>query len=393
MTRIRLVPALIGLALLALPLAPADAQSARDACADLLDNVNIHIVNDSKGVRTIRLDNRRCRVDVTVQGEVSYTADFRAIAGFSPGGSFTLEEDGEGPARRLELADDGRGGVTASFRVGRDNRPFDAAAQAWLAERLLLLYRRTGLAAAERSEWVLRTRGIDALIEEAGLIRSSSGSAEYLQRAFDAPGIDDARIIRVLRSSLPSSSSARRNVLMALAGSRPLTGRVGEAFMEAVAETSSSSSQRELLQHVLRGGRAPVPVAAAALRTAGRMTSSSAQGEVLRAVAADYRLGDDALLSAYLDVVRGMTASSWQRETLAAALAQQELNSSQLARILRATGAISSSSARGDVLVQAARSRRLEGEARAAYVEVARAISSTSQRARALEALERGPVN
>jgi hypothetical protein len=393
MTRIRLVPALIGLALLALPVAPAAAQSARDACADLLDHANTHIVNESKGVRTIRLDNRRCRLDVAVRGDVSYAADFRGIAGFSPGGSFTLEEEGEGPARRLELADDGRGGITASYRVGREARPFDAAAQAWLAERLLLLYRRTGLAAAERSEWVLRTRGIDALIEEAGLIRSSSGNAEYLKRALTAPGIDDARVVRLLRSSLPSSSSARRNVLMTLADSRPLAGRVGEAFMEAVAGTTSSSSPRELLQHVLRGGRAPVPVAAAALRTAGRMTSSSAQGEVLRSLAADYPLRDDALLAAYLDVVRGMSSSSWQRETLAAALAQRDLSAAQLARMLRTAGAISSTSARGDVLVQVAQSRRLEGEARAAYVEVATAIASSSQRARTLEALERGPVN
>jgi hypothetical protein len=393
MTFHRVFPVLLGVALAAAPAAPAAGQVSRDACADLLDHTTTHIVNHSRGERTILLDNRRCRLDVTLRGEVTYTPDFRGIAGLSRGGSFTLEESGEGAARRLELAEDGRGGVTASYRVGRDARPFDAAAQDWLAERLLLLYRRTGLAAEERAEWLLRTRGVDALVAEAGLIRSSSGSAEYLKRAMTAPGLGDAALVRLLRSSLPSSSSARRNVLMTLADSRPLAGRVGEAFMEAVAGTTSSSSQRELLQHVLRGGRAPVPVAAAALRTAGRMTSSSAQGEVLRSLAADYPLRDDALLAAYLDVVRGMSSSSWQRETLAAALAQRDLSAAQLARMLRTAGAISSTSARGDVLVQVAQSRRLEGEARAAYVEVATAIASSSQRARTLEALERGPVN
>jgi hypothetical protein len=394
MTPIRLLPVLLGISLSAAATAPATAQASRDACADLLDHATTHIVNHSRGVQTIRLDNGRCRLDVTLRGDVTYTPDFRGIADFSRGGSFTLEEAaGRGAARRLELADDGRGGTTASYRVGRDARPFDAAAQEWLAERLLLLYRRTGLAAEGRAEWLLRPRGIDALVAEAGLIRSSSGSAEYLKRALTAPGLGDGQVVRLLRSSLPSSSSARRELLMTVADSRALTGQVGEAFLEAVAATSSSSSQRELLQHVLRGGKAPAPVVVAALRTAGRISSSSGQGEVLRSVAGDYRLRDDALLAAYLDVVRGLSSSSWQRESLAAALAQQDLSSAQLARVLRTAGGISSSSARGDLLVQLAQNRRLEGEARAAYVDVATAIASSSQRARALAALERGPVN
>jgi hypothetical protein len=393
MTRNRLLPVLLGAALGAAPAGPAAAQPSRDACADLLDHATTNIVNHSRDERTIRLDNRRCRLDVTLRGDVTYAPDFRGIAGFSRGGSFTLEEAGVGVARRLELADDGRGGVTASYHVGRDARPFDAAAQEWLEQRLLLLYRRSGLAAAERAEWLLRTRGVDALVAEAGLIRSSSGSAEYLKRALTAPGLGDAQLVRLLRASLPSSSSARREVLMTVADHRPLTGQVGEAFLDAVAATSSSSSQRELLQHVLRGGKAPAPVVVSALRTAGQMSSSSGKGEVLRSVAGDYRLRDDALLAAYLHVVRGLSSSSWQRESLAAALAQQDLSSAQLARVLHAAGGISSSSARGDLLVQLAQSRRLEGEARAAYVEVATAISSSSQRARALAALERGPAN
>jgi hypothetical protein len=392
MTFHRVFPVLLGVALAAAPAAPAAGQVSRDACADLLDHTTTHIVNHSRGERTILLDNRRCRLDVTLRGEVTYTPDFRGIAGLSRGGSFTLEESGEGAARRLELAEDGRGGVTASYRVGRDARPFDAAAQEWLAERLLLLYRRTGLAAEERAEWLLRTRGVDALVAEAGLIRSSSGSAEYLKRAMTAPGLGDAALVRLLRSSLPSSSSARRDVLMTVADRRPLTGQVGEAFFDAVAAMSSSSSQRELLQHVLRGGAAPAPMVTAALRTAGRISSSSGRGEVLRTVAGSYSLRDDTLLAAYLDVVRGLSSSSWQRESLAAALAQQDLSSAQIARVLRATRGISSSSARGDLLVQLAQSRRLEGEARAAYVEAATAISSSSQRARVLTALERGPT-
>jgi hypothetical protein len=114
-------------------------------------NTDTHITNNSREVRTIRLENSRCRLDVTQRGDARYTPDFRGVAALSPAGRFILEERGEGPARRLELTVDGRGGVHAAYRVGGNTQGFHAAGEAWLPERRLLLYRRSGLAAAERA--------------------------------------------------------------------------------------------------------------------------------------------------------------------------------------------------------------------------------------------------
>jgi hypothetical protein len=381
----RIATAALGLtALLAVP---ADAQST-GACAELLTNANTHIVNNSRGEWTIQLRNRGCRLDAQLRGDARYTADFRGIAGFSPGGSFTLEEEAGGERRRVELADDGRGGVAVHYRVNRETQSFDVAASAWLADRLTLLYRRAGFAATERAAWTLRTGGLDALLREAELVQSSSARATYLIHALEQPRIGEAGVVRVL-GALPSSSSARAQVLRAVADRHAMQGRVAAAFLDAVRGMSSSSRQRELLQHVLEGGRAPRPFAAQALRVAAAISSSSAKGEVLRSVAGDY-VFDDALLDAYLAAAGSISSSSWQREALGAVLGRRELNDAQLARVFRATTRISSSSARGDVLVGAASARTLQGEARRAYVEAASGISSSSQRARALEALERG---
>jgi hypothetical protein len=361
-----------------------------DACADLLHEVTTHIVRESNARRTIQLENRRCRVDVVISGDVRFSSDFRAIAGLADGGSFSVDERTGGARRRVAFAPDGRGGMAVDYRLDGDRRPFDAAAERWLADRLLLLYRRAGLAADERAQWLYRSGGVAAVLREAELVQSSSGRSRYISFALQQGGTTDDDVVRVLRGSLPSSSSARATILRSVADGRQLRGSVGEAWLEAVAATSSSSTQRDVLRHALSGGRADVSFTAGALRTVGRISSSSAQHEVLSDVASAYRF-NDALLDEYLRVARGISSSSAQGRTIGALFRHQQLSTAQLAKTLRAVGSISSTSTQGDLLVQVAGSRRVEGEARVAYVDVASAISSSSQRARAFEALERGP--
>lgn len=373
--------------LLALFSAGAEPQALQPCELDTRVN---HLINTSRDERTIRLESRSCRIDLRLRGEATYTPDFRGVAGLSRGGSFLLEEDAGGVRRRLELADDGRGGVDVEYRVGRAARPFDAQAEAWLADRLLILYRRTGLAVDQRAAWLYRTGGVDALLAEIEEVHSSSAYAALVTYAMERPELDDAGVVRLLRSGLPSSSSARARILRAVAERGPLHGEVAGAYLDAVAGTSSSSTQRGALEQALRGGHAPVPFVVEALRTVGRISSSSRRTELLGLVAADYTF-DDAILDAYLDTTAGVSSSSGQRQALTAVLAHQQLSASQLARTLRAVGQISSSSAQGEVLVRVASSRPLTGEARVAYVDVASSISSSSQRARAFEALERGP--
>jgi hypothetical protein len=373
--------------LFALVAGPADAQ-ALPRC-DFDRHVN-HLIHASRGEQTITLGRGGCRIEARIRGEATYTPDFRGIAALSAGGSFRLEEEDGSARRRLELSDDGRGGIDADYRVGRDTRPFDADAQAWLADRLLLLYRRSGLAAEARAEWLYRTGGINALLGELEHVESSSAHSALMTHALRHPELSDAAVARLLRSGLPSSSSARVRILLAVADRGPLAGEVGEAYLEAVGATSSSSSQRQALERALRDGQAPRPFLVGALRTTGRISSSSTRSALLALMAAEYRF-DDAVLGAYLDAVAGTSSSSGKRDALTAVLTRQELDTAQLARVLRAVGRISSSSAQGDILVQVAASRPLAGDARVAYVDVASSISSSSQRARVLEALERGP--
>jgi hypothetical protein len=373
--------------LLALAAGPAPAQGLPPC--DLGSHVN-HLIHTSRGEQTITIGSRSCRIEARLRGEVTYTADFRGIAALSPGGSFSLEEEGGSARRRLALSDDGRGGVEVDYRVGRDARPFDGEARAWLADRLLLLYRRSGLAAEARAEWLYRTGGIDALLGELEHVESSSAHGALVSHALMHPELRDDAVARLLRSGMPSSASARARVLFAVVDRGPLAGEVGEAYLEAVGATASSSSQRQALERALRDGQAPRPFVVGALRTIDRIPSSSTRSALLGLVAAEYQFDDD-LLAAYLDTVAGTSSSSAKRDALTAVLTRQELDTAQLARALRAVGRISSSSGQGDVLVQVAGSRPLAGDARAAYVDVASSISSSSQRARVFEALERGP--
>jgi hypothetical protein len=380
----------------ALAAAPAAAHG-QDPCAHLLDDartVRIHststvsIVRGTREGLTILLEDRGCRIEARLRGEATFTADFRGIARFSPGGVFMLEEEAGGARRRLELSDDGRGGVSADYRVGRGSRAFDADAQAWFADRLLLLYRRGGLAAEERAAWLHRSAGLPALLAEAEQVRSSSARATYQVHALQQPEADDALVARVLRGSLPSSATARTRVLRAVSERGALTGVVADAYFDAVAAMSSSSRQAELLEEAIRGGRASPALLHRAVQTAGGIGSTSRRASVLGSVAEHYTF-DDRLLDAYLDAVSSMASSSGRRSALRALLDSQELPDAQLARVLHAVGRITSTSARGALLASIAEERALGPRSRVAFLEVASAIPSASQRTRALDALAR----
>src|SRR6185295_13722820 len=66
-----------------------------------------------------------------------------------------------------------------SFELDGDARPFDAAAQAWLARLLPEVFRQTGIDAPGRVGRLLARGGVEAVLAESRLIRS-----DYVQRTY-----------------------------------------------------------------------------------------------------------------------------------------------------------------------------------------------------------------
>jgi hypothetical protein len=356
----------------------------QDGCRTLETNVRQNSTQVSGGSRTVRLENALCRLELRTRGDIAYSPDFRGIATVSPGGSFTLEEREGGVHRRLTLT--WRSGAPeSSYQVGGRTQAFDAIAQAWLADRLLLLYRSNGLAAPERAAWLLRTQGLDAVLAEAERVGSSSGRAAYLAAAFAHPAIDGQRIARVLREALPAASTAQGNLLTQVAARRPIEPELAAALLDATRSLSSSTRQREVLL-AAAAPDAPRTLVGGALDAAASITSASSRDAVLAHVAQHHTFDDD-LLAAYLAAAEGMASSTALRSALEAAVRKPELTQAQLARVLRASTAITSTAARADFLVATAQ-RELAGDALAAYLQAARSIPGSSQRSRALDALQ-----
>jgi hypothetical protein len=358
--------------------------ATQDGCRTLETNVRQNITQASGGSLTLKLENALCRLELRTRGDIAYSPDFRGIATVSPGGSFTLEEREGGVHRRLTLTERS-GAPKSSYQVGGRAQAFDATAQAWLADRLLLLYRSNGLAGTERAAWMLRTQGLDAVLAGAERVESSAGRSAYLAAAFAHPSIDGQRITRVLREGLPASSSAQGNLLTQAAARRPIEPELAAALFDATRSLSSSTRQREVLLAAAAPG-APHTLVVGALNAATSITSTSGRAAVLAHVA-EHHTFDDAVLAAYLAAAEDMTSSSSLRTALEAAVRRPELTQAQLARVLRASTAITSAAGRADFLVATAQ-RELAGDALAAYLQAARAIPSSSQQTRALDALQ-----
>lgn len=133
-----------------------------------------------EGDRVLRLE-RRGRVEVGDDGR---------ILGAAAGARLEVEDrDG----RRLLVTGRESSEPEISYRRDGDERPFDAAARTWLADSMLVAYRRGGLDAEPRARGLL-DRGVDALLDEVRRISSDEVARKYLEVTLDADLASSQRV-------------------------------------------------------------------------------------------------------------------------------------------------------------------------------------------------------
>lgn len=397
------------------------ADAHQSPCWEVGRSTSSTVQTDERGDLRMRVANEECTAEMRVEGEVRFTEDFRGVAGVSPGGLVRIAEDERGTERRLEVRRGEDGSPEYEYRLDGRARPFDAEARAWLAETLLVLFRRTGYAAEERVAWLLSRDGAAGVLREVEHITSSSAARRYLGYLL-ARSPDDDTAIRALELAARriSSSSQLGDLLASVAESRRLEGAVAEAWLRGVQELSSSSArrkalsaaldvrpvdrdlvlrivreaedissssaQRDVLRAALDAAEGDEEVLAAVLRASEGVSSSSARGSILER-AGEARLTSLAVQEAYLGSVAGISSSSVKRKTLQRLVTKDGVTADELALALVAGRSIGSSSELADLLVTVARRHTLEGPLREAYLTAAREVSSRSERERALAAL------
>jgi len=325
---------------------------------------------------------------VECRGRIVLTADDRAVESLD--GAAQLEVRTRHDGRRDSLLvrpDDGLAPVV-EFRVDGELREFDAPAQAWLADVLSTLARRTPVFARTKAERALEAGGPAAVLALLAQTESSAARRVYLELCLEQQDLteDDLRaLVRSTRERV-GQNSLRVSVLEALATRERDNEELTLALVDAAGTIASSSSKRQVLEATARE-RALSTRSARALADASKGVASSSDRAATLATLLEHGPRDREFLVAWIEALETVPSSAGRRRALEAFFELPELEQPVLVRALEAVAALPSNSDRARLLEPLAAELALTGGGLDAFLAATSAISSSHSQADVLERL------
>lgn len=255
-----------------------------------------------------------------LRGDVVFTDDESDVASLGTRGAMTLERRmDDGSTRRFDIEAGKDGQLVRRYRVDDEDRPFDAAARAWLATELPVVLRETGLNAEKRGKRILERGGVDALLAEIALTRKDHATRRYLEVLFANVSLDDLQQQRALDATTAIESDfEQRHALQAMLAAQTLGSDRQAQLLQVARDIDSAFERAELLM-------------AMAVRHAPTAATRPAWQETLAGIGSDFELRRT--LEAMVDAAPGAATS-----TLVLDVAAEEIGSDfELRQLLEKT--------------------------------------------------------
>jgi beta-lactamase regulating signal transducer with metallopeptidase domain len=365
---------------------PAPAQGT--ACAwdsrDLASSASHHADDDQF---TIRIKVGACSLRVDGEGEVTFSDSDDDVTGISHGGFFHIEERGGDHDRRVEI-EAAPGGLERKWLVDGKERPYDAEARAWLAQRLLVVFRRTGLDAKNRAERILRRGGVNAVLQEVAQIPSDYGARQYYQVLLTQSTLDQPTLLRIVRQAGQDIGSdfELAELLIAVAEKQPLEESVRLAYVEAVRSIGSDFERHRALRPVLTRQGISREMAAAMLATAKGIGSDFELASLLIEISQAYAV-DATLAPAFFDCLASVGSDFEHHRVLSAVARQAKGDQAVLERALDAAVRIRSDFELASFLIEVADAYPANQALPASFLADAGHIRGDFEHARVLKAV------
>jgi hypothetical protein len=156
------------------------------------------------------------------------------------------------------------------------------------------------VAAKERVQQILATRGVTGALGEIKLLHTDSVRGLYFRGLFGTArlGAGDMNAALSLAGNLITSSSELSETLGAALTAGGLDG--GDAFFETVERISSSAEKRRVLIAVLNQPNLALPLRRRLLRAAASIESNAECADVLDAFASRYPVADQVTRESFL---------------------------------------------------------------------------------------------
>jgi hypothetical protein len=329
----------------------------------------------------VKISQDDCQLEMKLDGEFTVNEEETEIVSLESGGRI----------RKLRL-DGGRGGsIERRWWVDGDERDFDDDARAWLADMVLVIYRRAGYQATERAERILASGGTGALRQEISQITSDWTAGRYysvLLAKGDLSSEELAAALRQLGDEIESDHQ-RGRLLMMVAENRTLDETVMAAYVDATRTIESDHQKGQVLTAVLNSGELNDGIVTAVLQSASDIESDHQLGGVLTSVADRYPV-QGSLAEAYLAAAAKIDSDHQLRGVLSELVKTGDLDAAGVNAVLGVALHIDSDHQMAGLLTEVSRTYGVNDATESAFFRAVDRIDSDFQRRGVLSAVVSG---
>jgi len=261
------------------------------------------------------------KVEVRVEGKVEMNDDYSDVASIPSDGTFTVEDNRSGVARRYRVVGRSGGELARSYMVGGRERALDEEGHEWLRRVLSEAVREGGLFAKERAQKILRERGARGLSEELTHVRGDYVRRIYFEALVSSGNLDDATLAEALRSLRIGSDYERAQFLIKAADSSLGREKLVPIYFEAVGQIGSDYEHRRVLSALIKKPNLSRDALVAVIRSVVGVESDYEKATFLIQVA-HLNPDDERARAAFADAVRTI-GSDYERGRVERAAARR----------------------------------------------------------------------
>jgi beta-lactamase regulating signal transducer with metallopeptidase domain len=343
--------------------------------------------NSNDDRHTIQWWEGNCEGLIRIRGDVEFNSDFTDVDRLSRDGFFSIEIDDGETIWEVSITD-GRGGLERRWFVDRDEQPYGAEAAEWFAAALEDFFRRSTYALDERVDWILDTRGVEGLLEEASLAYSSYLRARYYEKAIETGELDAAQVTMVFERAQDEIESDYElsRLLRSVPAHYLRDAELRRVYVATANGLESDYERSRVLRAILTQPGLEDDLVLSMLESATELESDYELSRLLREIADRY-LGNPRLRTAYLAAASGIASDYERSRVLRAVFEQSDLTDETLLQLLESAVLIESDYELSRVLTNAADRYVLDAELRAVYFRGVNSIESDYERRKIISAL------
>jgi len=352
---------------------------------DVMNGRGTTISTDGFGRTTASWSDGVNKLKVRIDGEVVFGDDDRSIRRISNGGRLAIWEKRGSDSKELRVSVGSDTQLEYEYKVNGKETAFDASGEAWLADVLVDIIRKTGIGAEERANRILDREGLNGILEEIQLVESDYVIRIYLGTALSRPDLSTDDCASILREAALAMDSdyEKAELLLSVARHGSWNSSLAEEYVGVASTMESDYEIRRSLASIDLDENTEQGVIDLVLQVAARMESDYEIAELLTGLAPSCN-GSVRLSEMYVTAASGIESDYEARRALTALNWRKGLSANTVIGALKIAGGLDSDYEAAELLIELAPYSAENDRTAAAFMTAVRNVHSDYEAARSL---------